>query len=952
MKQTLIILSIFLVFLLEVIAQNIRPYDAYLIEENTYITNPVYTDNGLFFSDNYYSAIYKYDGNQTTVVHQSPGCGRYIQVSPDFSKIGFKIIDENGMQTPAIYNITNGSLQKLHSPSEQCGQVFFTSDGDIYFSVNENVLIISGGQSTTVNIGEKCNYIAYSKSTGSIVFSDFNDQLYALDISTLRKTTLTNGQQGYTYPAFSPDGKKLSFNSIGSELYLMDFISGETVLVDYGGGVKWLDNNSFTYVQYNNDDENIARADIKIYKNGQIKNLTETKNVSEMQPFPAGNNRIAYHTYDKRSVYVLNYLTGAKQVIYHTDNALPVKFFEIKSSKADILVSGTVPYIHQVYDTPTWHYGYSSCAPTTSAMALAYYNQLPPWPVSVSHGYSWDPHINNYGSYVADRYRFNEFYYDISATTGGTTAYGGYGFMWGSKSPNGMMRTYHEQHYHTSNQLWTTSCTFAATTTEINLGYVHPICNYLTTSGHLTLAKGYVQGQQTLIFNDPYGNKNTPGYPSYDGAGAKYDWPGANNGYVNLDADGSHGYVAWTVRARYSPLTTYNDTIIDNNYYGHGFYVNNTQAGSHQRYFRDFNVGYNGHTWYTMTDAGIPDICWVTWTPNLPQSGAYEVFAHIPSNGATAHDAPYKIYHDNGMSTVVVNQNIYSNQWISLGTYTFTQGAGGHVYLGDSTSTDGEMIAYDAVWWSYRPAAVADFSPLTSEICQGESITFNNQSTNATSYSWQFSGGTPSTSTNPSPTITYNTAGTYNVILIATGQWSSDTLTAINTITVNNVPVAGFSAQNTSLSLPNAIALFTNESQYSQQYIWDFGDGGNSTDPNPYHQYNAEGYFTVSLIATSSDCGNDTIIHENYIYVNDPTLIISEENENYVYYHSGKIYYNTKAEKQNLTIYSSQGKAIKKYNLISPKGTIPITNLPNGIYICAFTDLDTGFTELFKFFHY
>ena len=188
--------------------------------------------------------------------------------------------------------------------------------------------------------------------------------------------------------------------------------------------------------------------------------------------------------------------------------------------------------------------------------------------------------------------------------------------------------------------------------------------------------------------------------------------------------------------------------------------------------------------------------------------------------------------------------------------------------------------------------------------------------------------------------------------MIATGQWSSDTLTANNTITVNNVPVAGFSAQNTSLSLPNAVALFTNESQYSQQYIWDFGDGSSTTDPNPYHQYNVEGFFTVSLIATNSDCGNDTIIRENYIYVDDPTLIISEENENYVYYHAGKIYYNTKYEKQNLTIYSSQGKAIKKYNHISQRGTISITNLPNGIYICTFTDLDTGFTELLKFYHY
>jgi len=35
-------------------------------------------------------------------------------------------------------------------------------------------------------------------------------------------------------------------------------------------------------------------------------------------------------------------------------------------------------------------------------------------------------------------------------------------------------------------------------------------------------------------FHRPLRSKNTRGYPSYDGAGARYDWPGYNNGYQNL----------------------------------------------------------------------------------------------------------------------------------------------------------------------------------------------------------------------------------------------------------------------------------------------------------------------------------------------------------------------------------------------------------------------------------
>jgi hypothetical protein len=62
------------------------------------------------------------------------------------------------------------------------------------------------------------------------------------------------------------------------------------------------------------------------------------------------------------------------------------------------------------------------------------------------------------------------------------------------------------------------------------------LLNSLTTAGHYITTVGYFDNdaQRTAIFNDPYGNKNTPGYPSYDGAGACYDWPGYSNGYQNL----------------------------------------------------------------------------------------------------------------------------------------------------------------------------------------------------------------------------------------------------------------------------------------------------------------------------------------------------------------------------------------------------------------------------------
>jgi hypothetical protein len=52
---------------------------------------------------------------------------------------------------------------------------------------------------------------------------------------------------------------------------------------------------------------------------------------------------------------------------------------------------------------------------------------------------------------------------------------------------------------------------------------------------------------------------------------------------------------------------------------------------------------------------------------------------------------------------------------------------------------------------------------------------------------------------------------------------------------------------------------FSNCSENSNYYFWDFGDGSTSTEVNPKHVYNSAGLFTVKLIA-SSESKSDSII--------------------------------------------------------------------------------------------
>lgn len=85
------------------------------------------------------------------------------------------------------------------------------------------------------------------------------------------------------------------------------------------------------------------------------------------------------------------------------------------------------------------------------------------------------------------------------------------------------------------------------------------------------------------------------------------------------------------------------------------------------------------------------------------------------------------------------------------------------------------------------------------------------------------------------------------------------------------LPIAQFYAIENTLYLPNAIALFVNQSQNATSYWWDFGDGNTSTQANPWHQYTQAGTYTVKLVAMNPPLPNDTLTLYNYITVIDPS---------------------------------------------------------------------------------
>lgn len=85
---------------------------------------------------------------------------------------------------------------------------------------------------------------------------------------------------------------------------------------------------------------------------------------------------------------------------------------------------------------------------------------------------------------------------------------------------------------------------------------------------------------------------------------------------------------------------------------------------------------------------------------------------------------------------------------------------------------------------------IADFVTLNPNICIGNSITFYNKSqNNPTSYQWYFQNGSPATSAVANPTVTYSSIGSFQVKLVATNSYGTDSLILNNYINVTTPPI-------------------------------------------------------------------------------------------------------------------------------------------------------------------
>ena len=149
--------------------------------------------------------------------------------------------------------------------------------------------------------------------------------------------------------------------------------------------------------------------------------------------------------------------------------------------------------------------------------------------------------------------------------------------------------------------------------------------------------------------------------------------------------------------------------------------------------------------------------------------------------------------------------------------------------------------------------------------CAPLTVSFDNTSTYASQYRWEFSDG--SIRTEEHPVHVFNEPGIYDVTLYVEGYDGTE-LIEVQTAVVEVYPTAdaAFSLSPTRVTAPGQPVYFVNLSDDATSYVWDFGDGTTTDLETPVHEYDVAGLYDISLTANNEwGCQTTYVLEEGVL---------------------------------------------------------------------------------------
>ncbi|MCK4679449.1 MAG: PKD domain-containing protein [Bacteroidales bacterium] len=208
-------------------------------------------------------------------------------------------------------------------------------------------------------------------------------------------------------------------------------------------------------------------------------------------------------------------------------------------------------------------------------------------------------------------------------------------------------------------------------------------------------------------------------------------------------------------------------------------------------FYRDLNL----NTYWKTVGAGDPligEIVWIfknSWGTNWGDNGYVYVETNITNiNWTHALLTPVQSLVQS-YDVVCEDSDGDGYYWWGLGEKPATCSCPDEPDGDDSDPGLGPLDEYG--YCTILVSPVADFSGDPTNVMEGQTVTFTDQSTNyPTSWLWSFPGGNPASSTLQNPDVTYPAIGTYDVSLTATNSAGSDDLTKTSYIDVTEFVVS------------------------------------------------------------------------------------------------------------------------------------------------------------------
>jgi gliding motility-associated-like protein len=212
----------------------------------------------------------------------------------------------------------------------------------------------------------------------------------------------------------------------------------------------------------------------------------------------------------------------------------------------------------------------------------------------------------------------------------------------------------------------------------------------------------------------------------------------------------------------------------------------------------------------------------------------------------------WNYFWDFGDGVTTDSMNPVNHHYLSTGNYTIRLLVKNE-FCADSTEQRVKILPHPPV---------AEFNPIEPG-CMPLTVHFQNYSAYSDSYLWDFGDGNVSNKSNP--VYTYYEAGNYTVKLTVSGPGGTATKSRESTVWV--VPHAFFDIAPKYTYVNDQPVNFFNMSENGDAYLWDFGDGITSTEPNPTHLYTKEGVYSVKLMVTTDKNCRDLFQKESSVIV-------------------------------------------------------------------------------------